>query len=434
MNGIWNQRANKISFPVSQGDASTDVLIIGGGMAGILCAYHLQNSGVDCMVAEAGEILGGVTQNTTAKITFQHGLIYDKLIKTYGTEYAKMYFEANREAAESYRSLCECTRCDYTVRDSLVYCLNGTERLEKELTAYEKLGIKASFTKNTELPFDVSGALKIHGQASFNPLAFAYTLAEKLNIREHTRVIEIFPDHVKTNRGKIRAEKIISATHFPFINKHGLYFLKLYQHRSYVIALKNAPVIDGMYIDGQENGLSFRNYGNLLLLGGGGHRTGKQGGGWKELAEFALKYFPCSRMVSRWATQDCMTLDGIPYIGQYSPNTPNMYVATGFNKWGMTSAMAAAKILTDIITGRENPYAAVFSPDRSVFHLQLAKNAFSSVLGLLTPTAPRCPHLGCALKYNKQEHSWDCSCHGSRFSEEGKLLNSPAQNDLSKKP
>ncbi len=430
MNGIWNQRAKKISFPVLEGDTSTDVLVIGGGMAGILCAYHLQKAGIDCIVAESNEILGGVTQNTTAKITFQHGLIYDKLISTYGVEYAKMYLEANSDALKAYRSLCERIGCDYITGDSFVYSTDGVEKLEKELIAYEKLGIKASFTKETELPFEAAGALKISDQACFNPLAFAYKLAEKLNIREHTRVKEVFADGVSTNRGKIRAEKIICATHFPFINKYGLYFMKLYQHRSYVIALKNAPIFEGMYVDGNADGMSFRNYGNLLLLGGGGHRTGKNGGGWNELAEFTLKYFPDARMVSRWATQDCMTLDGVPYIGQYSPSTPNLYVAAGFNKWGMTSSMVAAKILTNMVLGKESVYEKVFSPNRSIMHLQLAKNILSSAAGLLTPTVPRCPHLGCALKYNKQEHSWDCSCHGSRFSEGGKLLNTPAQNGI----
>ena len=214
------------------------------------------------------------------------------------------------------------------------------------------------------------------------------------------------------------------------INKHGSYFLKLYQHRSYVIALKNAAALNGMYVDESDKGLSFRQYGDLLLLGGGGHRTGKQGGCWQELERFAKKCYPHSEIVEKWATQDCMTLDSIPYIGQYSASAPNTYVVTGFNKWGMTNAMAAADILCDLLRGKKNRYAEVFSPSRSMLHPQLAVNTFESAVGLLTPTSPRCPHLGCALKYNKAEHSWDCPCHGSRFTESGELIDNPATDDM----
>ena len=223
--------------------------------------------------------------------------------------------------------------------------------------------------------------------------------------------------------------KIIVATHFPILNKHGSYFLKLYQHRSYVLALEGAQKVDGMYVDEDKKGLSFRNYGDRLLLGGGSHRTGKKGGNWHELEKFARKHYPSARVVGKWATQDCMSLDSVPYIGQYSKNTPDLYVATGFNKWGMTSSMVASMILSDLVQGKPNEYAQVFSPSRSILRPQLAVNALESTFGLLTPTVPRCPHLGCALKYNKAEHSWDCPCHGSRFTESGEVINNPATDD-----
>lgn len=187
-----------------------------------------------------------------------------------------------------------------------------------------------------------------------------------------------------------------------------------------------------MYLDEAKTGLSFRNYKDLLLIGGGGHRTGKQGGGWWELEEFARRHYPKAREVARWATQDCMSLDGVPYIGRYSPATPDWYVATGFNKWGMTTSMAAAMILSDLVQGKENPYAAVFSPARSLLHPQLAVNGWETAVSLLTPTARRCSHLGCALHWNPQEHTWDCSCHGSRFTRAGKLIDNPATENLKK--
>ena len=177
----------------------------------------------------------------------------------------------------------------------------------------------------------------------------------------------------------------------------------------------------------------FRNNGDILLLGGGGHRTGKSGGGWPELEATVKEYYPQARITHRWATQDCMSLDGMPYIGQYSKNTPNLFVASGFNKWGMTSSMVAARILTDLIQRIPNPYSEVFSPSRSMLHKQLGINLLESAKNLLTPTVPRCPHLGCALKWNQQEHSWDCPCHGSRFEENGKLIDNPSTVDLKKR-
>ena len=199
-----------------------------------------------------------------------------------------------------------------------------------------------------------------------------------------------------------------------------------------MLALENAPELKGIYVDEAEMGLSFRRCGEWLLLGGGSHRTGKKGGGWRELEAFARRYYPDAREVCRWATQDCMTLDGIPYIGSYAKHTPHLYVATGFNKWGMTSAMVAADLLADRVLGKANPFEKVFSPNRTILRPQLAVNAAESIVGLLTPTVPRCPHLGCALKYNPQEHTWDCPCHGSRFAEDGKLLNNPATDDKRK--
>jgi len=236
-----------------------------------------------------------------------------------------------------------------------------------------------------------------------------------------------------TDHGSITAENIIVATHFPFLNKHGSYFLKLYQQRSYAISLENAPPLSGMYRDEAENGLSFRSHKGSLILGGGSHRTGKESPGWRELEQAAQVYYPAAAITHRWATQDCMTLDSIPYIGRYSAWTHNLYVATGFNKWGMTSSMVSAQLLTDLILGKDNPYAAIFSPSRSILHPQLGINALESTKNLLTPTAPRCPHLGCALKWNPQEHSWDCPCHGSRFTSDGKLIDNPSTGNLKKR-
>lgn len=428
-NSIWEDIEKRIYFDALKESKSTDVLIVGGGIGGILCAYKLKNAGVDCILAEAAEICGGITKKTTAKITLQHGLIYDKMVRRFGEDKARLYVDAQIKASREYARLSNKIDCDYETRDSFVYSINDRKKIEKEISAFNRIGVKAELSDAYELPFKVAGAVRIKNQAQFHPLKFLYGISKDLPIYEHTKILELMPYKAVTNYGRIFYKKLIIATHFPILNKHGFYPLKLYQHRSYVLALKKARNVDGMYVDESDTGLSFRRYGDLLLLGGGGHRTGKHGGCWQELEEFAKKYYQNAEIVGKWATQDCMTLDDIPYIGQYSKSTPDIFVATGFNKWGMTNAMVAADILCDLVQGNPNPYAAVFSPTRTILCPQLAVNAFESVLGLLTPTVPRCPHLGCALKYNRAEHSWDCSCHGSRFTEQGELIDNPATDD-----
>ncbi len=431
MKSIWSAGTELPRFKKLDRDIRTDVLVIGGGITGILCAWALGQKGVHCTVAEARRICSGVTQNTTAKITVQHGLIYDRLIRRFGSEKAALYLRANQNALEKYREACAGIDCSFEEKDAFVYTREHLDRIEREVHAYGALGYPADAAGKLSLPFPTAGAVRVPGQAQFDPLRFLGGIAGPLEIYEDTPVLEMLsPNQARTPNGVITAKKIIAATHFPFINKHGFYFLKLYQARSYVLALENAADVQGMYIDEAQGGFSFRNADGLLLLGGGGHRTGKAGGGWTALRQAAAQFYPQASEIFHWAAQDCMALDGVPYIGRYAPTTPDFYVATGFNKWGMTSAMAAALILRDLICGEENPCAAVFDPSRSILHPQLAVNAFETAVDFLTPTLRRCPHLGCALKWNPQEHSWDCPCHGSRFSENGMLLDNPATGNM----
>ncbi len=426
---VWTDQTSLPAFNSLKKDIKTDVLIIGGGICGILCAHMLNQAGVKYILVEGNKIASGITKNTTAKITFQHGLIYSKLEKTVGTEKALMYLTANRNALSEYKKLCSSIDCDFEERDAFTYSLTNRQILEQEIDSLHKLGYDALLTETPELPFKTKGAVCFKNQAQFNPLKFIASIANNLNIYDNTFVYDISPHTAITSGGRITAEKIIVATHFPFINKHGSYFLKLYQHRSYVSAYENAQHISGMYIDESDSGLSFRSYNNLLLIGGSGHRTGKQSGAWKNLNNFAGRYYPEAELKYEWATQDCMSLDKIPYIGYYSAKTPDMYVATGFNKWGMTSSMAAATILTDMVLARKNDYSEVFSPQRSILKSQLIVNGIESVSNLLTPSTKRCPHLGCALKWNKAEHTWDCPCHGSRFEKDGSLIDNPSTGD-----
>lgn len=426
---VWVDAAKMPAFESQKEDIKTDVLIIGGGLCGLLCAYRLHQAGVDYALAEGNKIAMGITKNTTAKITLLHGVVYSKLLGDYGREKAQMYMYASQNALTEYEKMCRNIDCDYGKKTSYTYSLTDRAKIEKEVQAINELGLEAGFEENLQLPFETAGAVKLENQAQFNPLMFLSQIAKGLNIYEDTFVQEFTPGYVTTNKGKIYADKIIVTTHFPFLNKHGSYFLKLYQHRSYVCAFENAPDLKGMYVDECDKGMSFRNYGDLLFVGGGGHRTGKQSGAWNSIVEFAEKYYPNVKMKYQWATQDCMSLDRIPYIGKYSKSVPNMYVATGFNKWGISSSMVASMVLSDMVQGIKNDFADVFSPQRSMVKPQLFVNGFEAMANLITPAKKRCPHMKCALKWNKAEHTWDCPCHGSRFEETGKIIDNPATGD-----
>ena len=427
---VWTDTIELPEFETLQGDARTDVLVIGGGLCGVLCTYFLKQAGVDCLLVEGERIGSGITKNTTAKITSQHGLIYEKMVRSLGRDRALLYLKANEKALAAYRELAGKYPCDFEEKSAYVYSREDREKIEKEVRTVNALGFPAEFAGELPLPFAVKGAVRFPRQAQFHPLKFLAGAAEKLPVYEHTFVENIQDGPAVTARGRIRAEQCLVTTHFPFINRHGSYFLKLYQQRSYVLGLEQAARVDGMYLDEARDGLSFRNYGDLLLLGGGGHRTGKKGGGWRELEEFAALAYPDARIRYRWAAQDCMSLDGIPYIGRYAASTPELYVATGFQKWGMTSSMVSALLLCDLVQGKANDWAEVFSPSRSMVKPQLFRNALEAGVNLLTPALRRCSHMGCALKWNPREHTWDCPCHGSRFEKEGAVIDNPAKKDI----
>lgn len=477
LESVWSAECKMEKRERLKGDHKADVLVIGAGMAGILTAYLLQKQGKQVIVLEAERIASGMTRNTTAKITSQHGLIYDRLIRKMGLEYAKGYAEANQKAIVEYSKIIreEGISCHLENKSAYVYLLEDVKKLELEAEAAQRAGIDAALTDRTELPFEVAGAVKFPNQAQFHPLEFIRAISGQLCIYEESKVIEVHDKRAKTAEGSVKADSIVVATHYPFIDTPGYYFMRMNQERSYVIALENAAVLNGMYIDGSGTGYSFRNYGELLLFGGEAHRSGKNpdGGRYQKLGEAARNFYPECREKYRWSAQDCMTLDEVPYIGRYSADTPDLYVATGFQKWGMTTSMAAAMLLRDMITGKKNDSEEVFTPQR--FHtaasaVNLAKDAAESVSGLtkgllkvpdtweeeLKPgtagvveseegrvgvykdpdgkcfrVSAKCPHLGCLLSWNPDELSWDCPCHGSRFDYRGQLISGPAMEGIS---
>ena len=432
MNSIWSDEVSLPHFPKLEGDVRTDVLIVGGGVAGILCAYFLQEAGVKYVLLEKDTIAGGVTRYTTAKITAQQGLCYRKLYRRLGKEKTAMYLQANEDALSWYKKLAWQYEFGFEEQDSYVFTRKENPALEQELKVLGELQYPAEYVTDLPLPFSTAGAVRLPHQGQMNPYQLIAQLAEGLHIYEHSEVREMTEYFAVTKSGTVTAEKIIVATHFPFINTRGSYYLKLYQNRAYVLALEQAQDVNGIYLEEGGDGLSLRNAGDYLLVGGSAKRTGKLSEGWKTLRTFAKEYYPNAREKYHWATQDCMSLDGMPYIGTYSRWTPDLYVASGFSKWGMTGAMLSARILTDLVQGEQNEYAALFSPSRNMLSRQLFCNLKEAISSMLPPGKKRCTHLGCVLQWNAVERTWDCPCHGSRFEEDGSRIENPACDDLKK--
>ena len=475
MDSIWSQSCSIRKREALPGNLEVEVAVIGAGMAGILTAFALQEAGYQVVVLEAGQTGSGQTRNTTAKITSQHGMIYQDLIQTMGMDAARQYAQVNQWAIQAYEAIIKANHidCDFEVCSAYVYG-NDTQLLQKETQAAVELGLPASYVTDLKIPVPAVGAVQFDHQAQFHPLKFLKHISDGLTIYEHTPVQAVENNLLSTPCGTVKARHIVFACHFPFLNVPGMYFARLHQERSYVLALANAPQVKGMYIGAEEGGWSFRNYGELLLMGGENHRTGdnRQGGRYERLREKAREWFPDSREVSHWSAQDCITPDRVPYIGRYAASRPNWYVATGFQKWGMTTSMVSARILRDIICGKETPYAQIFDPGRfeaaalpgmaaeggqAVKGLvkrffQIPSEAASEIPaghrgivflhgekvgvykekdGTLHAVDIRCPHLGCQLEWNPDELSWDCPCHGSRFDCYGRLISGPAQEEIS---
>ena len=451
MESLWSKTTQLPEFQESPEDLRVQNLVIGGGIAGILIAYLLQERGQEVVVLEAKTIGSGQTKNTTAKITSQHGLIYYNMIKKVGKERALGYATANELAIKKYEEMItkEGIACHFEKLPSFLYTLEqeGIEKLKKEVTAAQDLGLKAKYVEGeniTELPLSVAGAVRFEHQAQFHPLEFIQAIASKLTIYEHTKVLEVDDYIVTTNRGIVVADNIIFATHYPFPIVPGYYFLRQHQSRSYVLALEGEHVpkqLQGMYYGIDKDGISLRCADGKLLFGGSSHRTGRRttvAPGFCALRKNAKEMYPNAKEVAHWAAQDCMPHDHIPFIGRFSTTKEHWYVATGFQKWGMSTAMVSAMIISDMIVGKENAYAKVFSPQRMLlqagikdFCIDVCESVIGLTKGVFVRKEKRCPHMGCALTWNADEGTWDCSCHGSRFGENGELLDNPAQTDLS---
>ncbi|SDJ68817.1 FAD-dependent oxidoreductase [Sediminibacillus albus] len=493
---LWRETVKIPDFPRLRSNLEVDIGIVGGGITGITAAYLLAKEGYKIALMDAGKLLEGTTGNTTAKITAQHGLIYDELIQQFGEDTAELYYQFNQEAMELIEELIDIHQieCGFSQEDAYIYTASSqlVDTLKKEKQAYDILGIDNELVSELPIGLSVEAGLKMKNQYQFHPLEYLRKLVEKLE----EQGVQIFEETTATgvdNKGKptietkdgfqITCEKVVEASHFPFTDARGVFSTRMYPERSYVVAAKSArPFPGGMYASIDTPTRSIRSVSaageNWWLIGGEGHKTGKGGntaGHYQALAEFAETHFEAEAYPYYWSAQDLTTLDKMPFIGPISDDQSDILVATGYRKWGMTLGTGAAMMITDIILQRENRFQEVFSPSR--FHadpdlVSFAKyntdSAKELIKGKLEYTSKNvedipasqadiirvkgkrtgvykdpeghihmvdttCTHMGCEVNWNEAERTWDCPCHGSRFTATGEVIEGPAKIPLKKK-
>lgn len=494
---LWLATTPSTAFPPLTPGVHVDVAVLGGGIVGITTAWRLKQAGYNVAVIEARRIIAGVTGNTTAKVTALHQLIYRHLIDHAGEDQARLYAHANLSGIEEIARLTALLDidCHFTWANAYTYAETdeGIEAIEAEVAATTQIGLPTKLVHTCDLPFPIKAAIELPNQAHFHPRRYLLALAAKIagdgsHIFEETTAIDVrdgSPCVIETNHGVLNADKVVIATHQPFLLQ-GFYFARMHLKRSYALGVRlagSAPVPAGMYIsadDGEHGFHSFRpahdDLGPLLIVGGAGHRTGHEkdtAACLRRLEEDARRRFAVTHVDYRWATQDNVTLDRLPYVGLLSPRVKNLLVATGFGGWGMTNGTAAAMLLADLIQGHDNPWEHLYSPQR----LELLPNAgrimadgartaaafigghlrlpgihdpaniapgeariiqkgwrkvgvYRDPLGKLHAVSPICTHLQCVVRWNSAETSWDCPCHGSRYDPDGCVLQGPAVKNL----
>ncbi|MDQ4065598.1 MAG: FAD-dependent oxidoreductase [Actinomycetota bacterium] len=453
---FWVASSPRDERPALEADIETDVCVIGGGIAGLLAAYALHEDGRRVVLLEARELGRGVTGHTTAKITSSHGLIYTQIESSFGTEGAAAYGAANEAGKEFIRAIVEQhgIACDLETQDNYVY----TEQRDKlsdirtEVDAARRAGLPASFVTASPLPYPIEGAVRFTDQAQFHPRRFTNGLVDALasnglEIFERTPATSVTNDTrprvITASDHSVTADHVIVTTHLPFLDR-GFFFAKAHPYRSYVVAAYLDDVPDGMHISTGGSTRSIRRTPDgdrmLLLVSGEGHKTGHHpdtNEPYRKLADFAAERFGVDEIAYRWAAHDYVPVDHVPYVGRVTRTNDRIFTATGFAKWGFTNSAAAAMIMRDTIAGRDNPWASLFDAKRITplasakeFTKENAQVAVRFVADRVDRTSPRCTHMGCVLKWNTAETTWDCPCHGSRFDATGKVIEGPAVRDL----
>ncbi len=385
MNSLWIETTEKKAYPKLEKNVSCDVCIIGGGITGLTLGYLLFKKGISFKILERNEICSGVTANTTGKLTSQHGLFYNYLVTTFGKDTALKYLHSNEDAIVQIKNIIDNEKidCDFEWQDSFVYT-NDEKELEKiklEVKTLNELDFPAYFKEDLPLPFKTLGGIGFPKQAQFHARKYCLGLASSFkadSIYEHSKVVDVEKNNngYKTtceNGCEVSSKFVVVASHYPILNFPGFYFLKMYQDKSYIIAVDTkTDVFKGMYITSNTPVTSFRtaivNGKRLLLVGGSDHKTGDTSvdiaSSYSNLENFVKTLYPEAEILYRWSTEDCITLDKLPYIGCFSKFLPNVYVATGFKKWGMTTSYVAANSIFHEIIGNSLEYSSIYRATR----------------------------------------------------------------------
>ena len=488
---LWLDKAPRTERHQLAGDLRVDVAVLGGGVAGLTAALLLKRDGASVAVLEAARVGSGVTGCTTAKVSALQATIYSTIRQRHGEQAAASYAGASVAGVERLASFVseEAIDCGLERRAAYTYAAEASERssVEQEMQAAARAGLAVELVDAPDLPYAVHGAVRLGDQVQIHPVRYVEGLAAAVDghgsqVFELTRALgvdEDSPCRVRTPRGNVRADHVIVATHYPFLDR-GLYFARLKPQRSYCIAarLASGRPPRGMSISAGSPLRSVRSYGELLIVGGEGHSTGSGKANperFKRLEAFAREHWDVESISHRWSAQDPAAYDHLPVIGPYRAGSSRLWVTSGFLKWGLASATFAAMILADRIAGRANPWADAFAPTRvslrSAHELAElgAKYAIDLVGDRLRPpqalraggippgearvvpdglgkkgiyrhedrtlhaVSLRCTHMGCLVRFNAAERSWDCPCHGSRFAVDGSVLEGPAVRPLDRR-
>jgi glycine/D-amino acid oxidase-like deaminating enzyme/nitrite reductase/ring-hydroxylating ferredoxin subunit len=488
---LWVATSEDLSYPSLEHDIEADVIVVGSGITGLSTARLLSARGLRVVVLEARRICFGVTAFTTAKLTALHSTIYSDLIRIWGDEVAAVYAEANQAAIGKVRELIAADGIECDLREAAAYTYTESSghvaEIEAEVDAVRTAGLDASFTTESELPYEIAGAIKLDRQAQFHPRRYCLGLAEAITgsnglIFEGSpaMALDASTATVTTDRAKATGKAVVIATQIPFVNRGG-HFARMTPSRSYALALR-APnqSLQGMYISVDAPTRSLRSTGDgYLIVGGEGHPVGTDpdtSRRYRALEQWSGDRFPGSTVEFRWSAQDYRSADRLPFIGRLTSGTERVFVATGFAKWGMTNGTVAAMIISDLIQEVPNPWAQTFDSTRFALGqggpgtvtatLEAAKHfvvdrlktlgrkpagelkigegavvsldgktvaAFRDEDGQLHAISATCTHLACQVSFNEAERSWDCPCHGSRFDIEGQVLQGPAIRGLASK-
>jgi glycine/D-amino acid oxidase-like deaminating enzyme/nitrite reductase/ring-hydroxylating ferredoxin subunit len=493
---FWIGTTPESDYPTLTDELDVDVAVVGAGITGITAAVLLKRAGKTVALLESKRIVHGATGFTTAKVTSGHGLGYTKIKNAFGEDGTRIYAEANQAGLERIARFVEEDEigCDFERKDNYVYADDEQQvnQVRQEVEVAQAAGLPASFVRETPLPFPVTAAVRLENQAQFHPRKYLLALAATIpgdgsHVFEHSRVHSVKhgePCEVVAEQGRVRARNVVVATHLPILDR-GLFFAKTYPHLSYALCAPIDPAAapDGMFINAGTPTRSMRTIRDgdrfLLNVGGSGHKIGAEddtASKYDELEEFLREHWPSAGEVEyRWSTHDYMPHDQVPYVGRVARSTPQVYTATGFNKWGMTNGTAAATMIADSILGRENPWLELFDskrlPPRSALTKFVKENASAgfhffadrvragdassaddlrpgegAIVGRVRKTAvyrdddgtvhelsPVCQHLWCLVDWNPAERTWDCPCHGSRYAADGRVLEGPTTADLKRK-